>query len=174
MPVRSIEWRWRRPAKLRRFLESAPKRLAHFRPKTWRPAVRRLVAMLTLVLLSAQARANDSDVDVRSVIDRGLTFLTKDNLAWRETKKCYECHHAPFTIWALNEAKKQGYPVDEKALAEFTSWVTGKDYLGQLLPKRPEQKEPQQKEAVFNEAPLFLALGLEAGDDKATHDELRQ
>ena len=42
---------------------------------------------------------------------RGLTFLVKDNLAWKESKKCDECHHAPFTIWALNEAKNRGYPL---------------------------------------------------------------
>jgi hypothetical protein len=75
--------------------------------------MRRLVAIFTLVLLSVEARANDPDADVRSVIDRGLTFLAKDNLAWKESKKCYECHHAPFTIWALNEAKHHGYPVDQ-------------------------------------------------------------
>ena len=83
-----------------------------------------LVAIFALVLLSVEARANDPDAandpgtDVRSVIDRGLTFLAKDNVAWRESKQCYECHHAPFTIWALNEAKNHGYSVDETVLAE--------------------------------------------------------
>src|SRR5262245_13337638 len=100
---------------------------------------------------------------MRSVIDRGLTFLAKDNLAWKESKKCYECHHAPFTIWAVNEAKRRCHSVDDKALEEMTTWVVGEDYLSRLLPKRSEQKE-----IVFNEAPLFLALGLEAGDTKAT------
>ena len=42
--------------------------------------MRRLVAIVTLVLLSVEARADESDADVRSVIDRGLTFLAKDNL----------------------------------------------------------------------------------------------
>ncbi len=129
--------------------------------------MRCLVAIFTLVLLSVEARADDTDV--RSVIDRGLTFLAKDNLAWKESKKCYECHHAPFTIWALNEAKNRGYSVDDKVLAEMTSWVVGEDYLARLLPKRPEQKE-----IVFSEAPLLLALGLEAGDTKATQDGLKQ
>jgi len=129
----------------------------------------RLVAIFALVLLSAQARADEPVAEVRSVIERGLTFLAKDNLAWRESKKCYECHHAPFTIWALNEAKSRGYAVDDKALEELTSWVVGQDYLGRLLAERPEQKE-----IVFNEAPLFLALGIEAGDTKATQDGLKQ
>ena len=133
--------------------------------------MRRLVVIFTLVLLSVEARANDPDpdADVRSVIDRGLTFLAKDNLAWKESKKCYECHHAPFTIWALNEAKNRGYVVDDKVLAELTSWVVGEDYLARLIPKRTEQKE-----IVLHEAPLLLALGLEAGDTKATQDGLKQ
>lgn len=129
--------------------------------------MRRLVAILTLALLSVEARAGEPDV--KGVVNRGVAFLAKDNLAWKESKQCFECHHAPFTIWALNEAKNQGYAVDDKALAEMTSWVVGKDYLGRLLAKRPEQKE-----IVFNEAPLFLALGLEAGDTKATQDGLKQ
>ena len=136
--------------------------------------MRRLVAMYTLVLLSAPARADDPAVDVKGVIDRGVTFLAKDNLAWKEAKKCYECHHAPFTIWALNEAKARGYPVDDKVLEEMTTWVVGEEYLGRLLPKRPEQQEPKPTEIVFHEAPLLLALGLEAGDTKATHDGLKQ
>jgi hypothetical protein len=128
-----------------------------------------LIAIFMLVLLSVKARANEPDADVRSVIDRGLTFLVKDNLAWKESKKCYECHHAPFTIWALNEAKNRGYPVDDKVLAELTSWVVGEDYLARLIPKRTEQKE-----IVFHEAPLLLALGIEAGDTKTTQNGLKQ
>ena len=31
------------------------------------------------------------------------------------------------TLWSLNEAKKQGYAVDEKALADLTAWVLAKD-----------------------------------------------
>ena len=96
--------------------------------------MRRLVAIFTLVLLSVEARADEPDAEVRSVIDRGLTFLAKDNLAWKESKKCYECHHAPFTIWASNEAKNHGYPVDDKMPTELTSWVVGKDLVGRRPP----------------------------------------
>jgi hypothetical protein len=95
---------------------------------------------------------------VNATINRGLSFLAKDSAAWRQSKQCYECHHAPFTIWALNEGKKQGYAVDEDVLAETTSWVIGEDYLGKLLVERPDEKE-----IVFNEAPLLFALGIEAG-----------
>jgi hypothetical protein len=125
-----------------------------------------------LVLLAAPVCAAEPDVDVKTAINRGLSFLAQDSVKFKESKQCYECHHAPFTIWALNEAKKQGYTVDEKVLADMTSWVLGEDYLDQLVVEPHGQKE--QKEIVFHEAPLLLALGLEAGDTHATQEGLKK
>jgi hypothetical protein len=64
----------------------------------WRSAVRYSAAILGLPILTVDARAENLDVDVKAAIDRGLSFLAKDSMAWRESRKCYECHHAPFTI----------------------------------------------------------------------------
>ena len=50
-----------------------------------------------------------------------LLVLPTDSLAFKETRKCAECHRAPFTLWALNEGKRRGYAVDDKALAELTA-----------------------------------------------------
>src|SRR5262249_47761017 len=102
-------------------------------------------------------------------IERGLTFLAKDNLAWKEKRKCAECHHAPFTIWALNEGMKQGYAVHEKALAEMTAWVSTKDHLAKLV-----AKPPRREQIVLNEAPLLLALAIEAGEAKTMQAGLKQ
>ena len=130
--------------------------------------MRRLSALIVLVILPIGARAAGPIPDLKGTIERGLTFLAKDNLAWKEKNKCAECHHAPFTIWALNEGKKQGYAVDEEALAELTSWVLTKDHLAKLFPKPPKQEQ-----IVVNEAPLLLALGIEAGNAKATQEGLK-
>ncbi len=131
--------------------------------------MRRLSAVVLLIVLPLGAAAADPVPSVKETIRRGLSFLAKDNLAWKEKKQCAECHHAPFTIWALNEGKKQGYAVDEKALAEMTSWVTSKDHLVKLVPK------PAKREQIeLNEAPLLLALGLEAGDARPMQDGLKQ
>lgn len=127
------------------------------------------IAILVLAIVTGDARAQDRDVDVKATINRGLSFLAKDSVAWKESKQCYECHHAPFTIWALNEGKKQGYAVDEDVLADMTSWVIGEDYLAQLLKERPAQQE-----IVFNEAPLLLALGIEAGDMNDKQEGLKK
>jgi hypothetical protein len=134
-----------------------------------RSALRRFCAILTVVIVPVNTLAADHASDVKQTIERGLAFLAKDNLAWKVKRKCAECHHAPFTIWALNEGKKQGYAIDENALVEMTSWVLGKEYLGKLL-ARP----PKQEQSVLNEAPLLLALGIEAGDTNVARDGLKQ
>src|SRR5436190_2765526 len=127
------------------------------------------IAFVALALLVTDVRAGEPDADVKAAINRGLDFLAKDSVAWKKTKQCFECHHAPFTIWALNEGKQQGYQVDEQVLSEMTSWVLGEEYLGRLL-----KESPDQKEVVFNEAPLFLALGIEAGNSNDTQDALKK
>jgi hypothetical protein len=120
--------------------------------------MRCLIAIVALSILAADARAGDPDADVKAAINRGLSFLAKDSLAWRTSKKCSECHHAPFTIWALNEGKKQGYAVDEDVLAETTSWVLGEDFLARLLKEAPDQKE-----IVFNESATLPGSGHRGG-----------
>ena len=133
------------------------------------PAVILVLAILTVNVRAADPDGNVKDGDVKATINRGLSFLATDSVAWKQTKKCYECHHAPFTIWALNEGKKNGFAVDENVLADLTSWVVGEDYLGQLLKEHPDQKE-----IVFNEAPLLLALGIEAGNTDGKQDVLKK
>jgi Squalene-hopene cyclase C-terminal domain len=128
--------------------------------------MRRLSAALILVVLPVGAAAAGPVPNLTETVNRGLTFLAKDNLAWKEKRQCAECHHAPFTIWALSEGKKQGYAVDEKALADLTAWAVARDV--------PARTVTKQEQVDLNEAPLLLALGLEAGDAKGTQDGLKK
>jgi squalene-hopene/tetraprenyl-beta-curcumene cyclase len=128
--------------------------------------MRRLSALVCLVVLPIGAAAADPAPSVKETINRGLAFLTKDSLAFRETKKCAECHHAPFTIWALNEGKRRGYTVDEKALAELTAWAVARDI--------PAKTPPKQGQIDVNQAPLMLALGIEAGNAKDAEAGLKK
>jgi squalene cyclase len=131
--------------------------------------MRRLAALVALVILPMGFAADDPTPSVKQTINRGLDFLAKDNLDWRKAKQCAECHHAPFTIWALNEGKKQGYPVDEKELADLTVWAAAKE-----IPTKAVVNEPRQEPIDVNEAPLLLALGIEAGDAMSTPDVLKK
>src|SRR5262245_16582172 len=100
----------------------------------------RLSVIVLLLVLPTGVVAADPAPSLMETINRGLAFLAKDNLTWKETRKCAECHHAPFTIWALNEAKNRGFTVDEAALTELTSWVLSKDHLAKLVAK-PAKRE---------------------------------
>ena len=131
--------------------------------------MRRVSAVLLLIALPLGDQAADPVPNVKETISRGLAFLAKDNLTWKEKRSCAECHHAPFTIWALNEGKKHGYPVDEKALGDLTSWVVSGDHVARLVAK------PAKREHIeLIEAPLVLALGIEAGDTRDRQDALKK
>src|SRR5262249_21920620 len=59
----------------------------------------------------------------RKAIEHGLTFLQKDAVTWRKERGCATCHHGTMTVWALSEAKSQGYDVDAQALADMIQWT---------------------------------------------------
>jgi hypothetical protein len=125
------------------------------------------VAAFVLAALAIGAPA--AEPDARKTIDRGLKFIAEDAVAWKTERKCSSCHHIPMAIWTLNEAKKSGYAVDDKAAAELTAWAVAKDDPAKVNPK-----QSQRKEITVNQTPLMLALGFEAGNlkDPATRDGL--
>jgi squalene-hopene/tetraprenyl-beta-curcumene cyclase len=131
--------------------------------------VRHLAAAVALMVLPVVVAAAEPVPKLTATINRGLAYLARDNATWRETRKCAECHHAPFTVWALNEGKKRGYAVDEKALAELSAWALAKD-----IPAKPAPTAAKPEPIEVNEAPLLLALGVEAGDAAGTQDGLKK
>jgi Squalene-hopene cyclase C-terminal domain len=59
----------------------------------------------------------------RKAIGSGLAFLKTDATKWREERKCATCHHGTMTVWALSEAKSQGFQIDAETLKDVTSWT---------------------------------------------------
>lgn len=136
--------------------------------------MRYLPAAFALLALSTSATAAEPPTpprDVKDAVTDGLAYLAQESVDWKENRKCATCHHAPMGIWALNEAKALGYSVDDKALAELSAWVVAKDDPAKLYPKPSPQPTPR-KEVFANQAPLLLALGVEAGDAKGMKDGL--
>ena len=76
--------------------------------------MRWLAALLLLglpVLGSAlEVRPNPAKVD--TAITRGLGFLAKDAVVWKNERKCVTCHHTALVILAMHEAKLRGHAVD--------------------------------------------------------------
>lgn len=121
--------------------------------------MRFLATAFVLCLLASCARGQAEDAaksDPRAIIDRGLAFLVKDALAWKEKHNCASCHHAALTIWALHEAKVRGHQVDEPVLAELTKWVA-ESGDGKTGVARPEGIP-----MALNFKAVYFALGLAA------------
>src|SRR5262245_14973594 len=59
----------------------------------------------------------------RRAVERGLDFLQQDAAKWRKERECSTCHHGTMTVFALCEAKSQGYEVAEETLKETVKWT---------------------------------------------------
>lgn len=60
---------------------------------------------------------------VRNAVEKALVFLDEDETRWRKKHNCATCHHGAMAVWALTEAKNQGYAVDEQRLAEIGKYA---------------------------------------------------
>ncbi len=76
--------------------------------------------------LSRPTIAAEIPQQARKAVERGLEFLQKDVAKWRKDRECSTCHHGTMTVWALNEAKSQGYEVAAEDLAETVKWTKGR------------------------------------------------
>lgn len=132
--------------------------------------MRPLTAAVVLFALATRlAAAEPVPTDVQKAAERSIAFLAKDGLAWKENRKCASCHHLPFTLWSLNEARRAGYAVDEKALADLTAFSVAPDDRARVAIQRP----PTAKN-FMNQGALLLALGLQAGEvrDRAAKERV--
>src|SRR5437879_469272 len=98
------------------------------------PRFRTCFAMAVFYLLAVGASPAPADVpekkviaaaaptpeQARKAIDRGLAFLETDAAKWRKEHTCATCHHGTMTVWALSEAKSQGYAVPAETLTDVT------------------------------------------------------
>src|ERR1700757_3186537 len=97
-----------------------------FKPGAFGVSDMRLILTIVVSVLPAVALAQDvrpQPADVGATIERGLGFLVKDALAWKNKHNCVSCHHAALVIWSMREAKQFGHAVNEPVLAELTRWV---------------------------------------------------
>src|SRR5437762_5800034 len=119
----------------------------------------RWIIVIVLGLLPATASAQDrvsKPGDAAAAIDRGLAFLVKDALAWKEKHNCVSCHHAALVTWSMREAKLRGHAVDDPVLAELTKWVAESGDGKTGVPR------PAGIPKALNTKAVYFALGLEA------------
>lgn len=110
-----------------------------------------------LTLLFVMLAADQPDVGpARPAIDRGLAYIESAGVKWKEERGCASCHHVPMMIWTLGEAKRHGYPVNERVLSEITEWVLREDNAAKIL--YPADTPPEKQ--TFTIAATFVALAF--------------
>jgi len=81
--------------------------------------------------------------------------------AWLSTRKCAACHHVPMPLWALGEAGRQGYAIDQKFVADTTESLLGsRDKLmaSKNFPNPADPPDPRPQGRGLNMGLPFLAV----------------
>ncbi len=128
-----------------------------------------IVAVFVLDNASAQEVPPQTS-ELRTAIDRGLAFLVKDALAWKNEHNCASCHHASLMVWAMREAKRRGHVVDEPVLADLTNWMAASGD-GKFSVARPTSApKAASPKAIY----FAIALGTDPKRDAAVQAGLRR
>jgi len=99
---------------------------------------------------------------IRKTIESSLTFLEKSGTAWWTGNKCASCHHVPISIWSLNEAKRQGFTINEKALDQLRDGAVS-SYANH--PKlRPVGQDGEEKGSSVSMNTVYLTLAALTAD----------
>ena len=148
------------------------------------PRLRVLPALAVLSILAAGAGSAHADgpgkpvaaaalvppEEARKAIDRGLAFLDSDAEKWRTERHCATCHHGTMTVWALSEAKSQGYAVAAETLADVTKWT--KERLENI--DKPRDTRPGWN--MVSTPAVYLAVMAQAvpAQDAVSPDDLKR
>ena len=91
-----------------------------------------LLTLLALCLFLSRLAADEkmaypaaTTEQIQQTIDRSIAFLQTEGADWVKTRGCAACHHVPIPIWALSEAKRNGYSIDEKFVADTLELMFG-------------------------------------------------
>jgi len=98
---------------------------------------------------------------VQQAVDRAIKYLQTESASWLNTRKCAACHHAPLPLWALSEAQRQGYAIDQKYLADtFESLLGSKEKLlaSKIFPNPADPPDPRPQGRGLNMGLPMLAV----------------
>jgi hypothetical protein len=137
----------------------------------------RLLVTFGTVLLAVSAGPTQADSPKvgtaereRKAVERGLDFLQKDAVKWRNDRQCATCHHGTFTVWALSEAKSRGYDIAPETLAETAKWTKTR------LERIDQPRDTRPGWSMVNTPAMFLSvMALAVPEQTAvTADELKR
>jgi Squalene-hopene cyclase C-terminal domain len=77
-------------------------------------------------LCNAQSTVSDTR-RTQHAIQRAISWLESDMIAWKDERQCAACHHGPMYLWSINVAKQRDYEVNGTQLEELTKWLIESD-----------------------------------------------
>lgn len=107
----------------------------------------------TLLLTQLAVFAGGPDpAELKPVIDRGLAYIEREGVKWKDERNCASCHHVPMMLWTLGAANDRGYTVNEQALANAAAWTFRDDNASKILypPETPPEKRAHTIAATFS------------------------
>ena len=121
--------------------------------RLWMIAAIGLLNLAAIGVRQGSAEEPKKSDDAQQVIGRALEFLEKDAAKWRTERGCATCHHGTMTVWALSEAKNQGYVVGAETLANTVQWTKA-----QFLPQISKPRDPRPGWNAVNVSVLYLGI----------------
>jgi hypothetical protein len=102
---------------------------------------------------------------VKLAIDRATRYLQTEGESWLKTRRCAACHHVAMSVWAMREAGRQGYAVDEKFLSDTVEGALGsrqKMIASGLLPNPAAPPDPRPLARGVNMGLPFIAVAAQS------------
>ena len=133
--------------------------------------------LLTLSLLASPPAVSQPSPDqvaqtnARAAIQRSIGWLQTDAEKWHVKAQCASCHQGAMTVVALSEARKQGYAVDEKVLADNLTW-TKERFLPAVI--EGDQVEPEKRAEIVSLSLPLLTLALPSNPSVFSRDEIER
>jgi hypothetical protein len=97
--------------------------------------------------------------------------MRTDAAKWRKDRECSTCHHGTMTVWALAEAKFQGYQVAPDSLTDAAKWTKDR-----LLARIDLPRDERPGWSMVNTPALYLSVMALAlpNQDVVSAQELKQ
>ncbi|NUM53173.1 MAG: hypothetical protein HUU46_05990 [Candidatus Hydrogenedentes bacterium] len=100
----------------------------------------------------AMLAGGPSPAELKPVIERGLAYIEREGLKWKDERDCASCHHVPMMLWTLGAAKALGYTVNDQVVADAAAWTFREDNASRVLypPETPPEKRAYTIAATFS------------------------